>query len=88
MNIKRKIDICCKKTQSEPKFEQNIDFEVLYNVMATSSDCDADLSSAIIHFDDLKFSPLTIQVPGNITVSAKVTLDKELSAPITGVVQS
>ncbi|XP_075248155.1 ganglioside GM2 activator-like [Convolutriloba macropyga] len=76
--IKEKVEEVKDKAANRPP--------VLYNVMASSSDCDADLSTAIIHFDDLKFSPLTIQVPGNITVSAKVTLDKDLSAPITAVV--
>lgn len=66
--------------------------EKQYRVEAThvkeSADCDASSSSThLIHFDDIQFSPETVQVPGNITVSAKVTLDQDLSAPITAAVE-
>ena len=50
--------------------------------MHSASDCGP--SSELVHIDELSFSPDSISVPGNLTVNAKVTLDKDLQAPISG----
>ncbi|XP_063726399.1 ganglioside GM2 activator-like [Symsagittifera roscoffensis] len=54
------------------------------SLMHSASDCGP--SSELVHIDELSFSPDSISVPGNLTVNAKVTLDKDLQAPISATV--